>query len=971
MRKKTIIKKLLCLLFAFVLTAGSLTAAMADEPAPGVSEVSETSENPEEPESPGSGNEENVTETPAVPAEGGGESEPEEPETPPAPAREMIELTLSELAGTVVINVDPAELDAWDVLTAAVWSVADGQDDLRWYELDPVGGGLYERTVKLSGHKGKGEYQVHVYKRSKTGQMTFIGHNSFEVEGIRKGTLEVEELCYKEGTADIRLTGATSGSGLAEATVAVWSDTRQSDIRWYDAERQEDGSWTFTMDIKNHRENRALYQLHAYARDNAGNFEFVGNTEADFSLRGASISSECLIESNSYLLKIEGFEAPENVAEIQAAVWSDEGGQDDLTWNTMAGEDGDYIFKGSLNTLKHVGNVTVHVYVRLSNGNMVFLGNTAFRVQPASASGITVTADNAAGTFTIDIGEVISAIPVKNVRAAVWSTPNQSDILWYTLKDNGDGIWSLANGNIKNHKYNTGRYYVHVYITLANGVTSFLCNDEFVMEIKSAKEFTVTDMNAGIAGEEQKKYRIAVENVEIPGGAKDVRFALWNENNFQGLIWHTASRDGSSYYVDVNVASYRLLGTYVCHVYYTSPNGVNTFLMGGNCFTVDGRPSGNVSATVTDEHEGSFDVTVSGVSAPSGINSVRVACWTDESGNNRNWYNAERQADGTYKASCTIKDNNYGLGHYYIHVYASMGNGIEAFSCSGALDFNPSDFIYVKNGGAFSVTVGMKNPHAVPTTAYIWSEEGGQDDLRTFSFTSNGGGSYSAPVSMGNYSRTGRYICHVYSDSEFLAATTFNWESAWRYENGYKFLYINGVRQTNLTSYIDNGFITGPYRIDINRTCCTITVYARDGGNGYIIPVIAMACSVGVMTPALETPTGDYQTHFKQRWRELMGPSYGQYVTCIMPNYGIHFHSVAGYRMSSHNLSYTDYNMLGQPASHGCVRLCVRDAKWIYDYMPIGTWVHIYDSSYPGPFGKPATIKITPDMDYDPTDPNL
>ena len=75
--------------------------------------------------------------------------------------------------------------------------------------------------------------------------------------------------------------------------------------------------------------------------------------------------------------------------------------------------------------------------------------------------------------------------------------------------------------------------------------------------------------------------------------------------------------------------------------------------------------------------------------------------------------------------------------------------------------------------------------------------------------------------------------------------------------------------------------------------------------------------------------------------------------------------------MSSHNLSYTDYNMLGQPASHGCVRLCVRDAKWIYDYMPIGTWVHIYDSSYPGPFGKPATIKITPDMDYDPTDPNL
>ena len=138
MRKNTVMKKLLCLLFAVILTAGSLTAAMADEPAPGVSEVSETSENPEEPESPGPGNEENVTETPAVPAEGGGESEPEEPETPPAPAREMVELTLSELAGTAGISVGPVTLDAGDILNAAVWSAADGQDDIRWYELDPA-----------------------------------------------------------------------------------------------------------------------------------------------------------------------------------------------------------------------------------------------------------------------------------------------------------------------------------------------------------------------------------------------------------------------------------------------------------------------------------------------------------------------------------------------------------------------------------------------------------------------------------------------------------------------------------------------------------------------------------------------------------------------------------------------------------------------------------------------------------------
>ena len=60
--------------------------------------------------------------------------------------------------------------------------------------------------------------------------------------------------------------------------------------------------------------------------------------------------------------------------------------------------------------------------------------------------------------------------------------------------------------------------------------------------------------------------------------------------------------------------------------------------------------------------------------------------------------------------------------------------------------------------------------------------------------------------------------------------------------------------------------------------------------------------------------------------------------------------------------------MLGQPASHGCVRLCVRDAKWIYDNCAVGTTVTIGDS-LAAPFDKPATIKIPAWQTWDPTDP--
>jgi hypothetical protein len=63
------------------------------------------------------------------------------------------------------------------------------------------------------------------------------------------------------------------------------------------------------------------------------------------------------------------------------------------------------------------------------------------------------------------------------------------------------------------------------------------------------------------------------------------------------------------------------------------------------------------------------------------------------------------------------------------------------------------------------------------------------------------------------------------------------------------------------------------------------------------------------------------------------------------------------------------YNDLGKAASHGCVRLQVKDAKLIYDIVKNrNTKVKIYDSSYAGPFDKPVIEKIPAGQKYDPTD---
>jgi hypothetical protein len=102
-----------------------------------------------------------------------------------------------------------------------------------------------------------------------------------------------------------------------------------------------------------------------------------------------------------------------------------------------------------------------------------------------------------------------------------------------------------------------------------------------------------------------------------------------------------------------------------------------------------------------------------------------------------------------------------------------------------------------------------------------------------------------------------------------------------------------------------------------------------------------------------------------------MGPSWGQYCSHITDD--ILFHSVpCNSYQDNRSMSASAYNKLGQAASHGCIRLNVASAKWIYDNCPIGTKVIVFTgTSADDPLGKPYIAKIPSTQTWDPTDPNL
>lgn len=153
----------------------------------------------------------------------------------------------------------------------------------------------------------------------------------------------------------------------------------------------------------------------------------------------------------------------------------------------------------------------------------------------------------------------------------------------------------------------------------------------------------------------------------------------------------------------------------------------------------------------------------------------------------------------------------------------------------------------------------------------------------------------------------------------------------------------------------------GKYTIKVNLgTNCT-TIYK----NGKAVK--AMICS-----PSNETPTGTFYIPVKYRWHEMIGNCYAQY--CSRITTGILFHSVWYYHNGDKSsMSVAAYNVMGQKASHGCVRLLCKDAKWIYDKCPVGTKITIFwgdksDDPLPRPSFTP--IRNGKFTDWDPTDPD-
>ena len=163
---------------------------------------------------------------------------------------------------TAAVSADNAAMELALTTTAkygkvrfAVWSSANGQDDLVWYD-GRLTGSTWSAGVKLLNHKTLGGYFIHVYADGK-----LVAHTTANVYGMPPQQSAQAIVTDDFAWMKLRLYSAT---GYSSIRFAVWSSAGgQDDLVWYKGENIG-GAWVAAADLTRHN-TTGTYFIHIYS----------------------------------------------------------------------------------------------------------------------------------------------------------------------------------------------------------------------------------------------------------------------------------------------------------------------------------------------------------------------------------------------------------------------------------------------------------------------------------------------------------------------------------------------------------------------------------------------------------------------------------------------------------------------------------------------------------------------------------
>ena len=161
-----------------------------------------------------------------------------------------------------------------------IWSEKDGQDDIRWYEATHQANGTYTVNVQATNHKNStGLYNIHLYYILNDGSQVGVGGTTTTVEfrnAKTKTQTYITNVNSEAGSFTVVVDQAPQGRQIQKIRVAVWSESNQGNLSWYDA--TPTGTHTeVNVSTVNHKNLAGNYTTHVYV-------DYVDNTVQGFNL---------------------------------------------------------------------------------------------------------------------------------------------------------------------------------------------------------------------------------------------------------------------------------------------------------------------------------------------------------------------------------------------------------------------------------------------------------------------------------------------------------------------------------------------------------------------------------------------------------------------------------------------------------------------------------------------------------------
>ena len=799
------------------------------------------------------------------------------------------------------------------------WSQVEGQDDICWYSAEKKEDGSYRTTISLEDHKGFGEYSVHAYVRTKGGKLICVGKEVFMEESPQFGEMSIENYNKEKGTFQVVISDIKNEDLIRAIHIPIWSrEGGQDDIVWYQA-KKKDNKYVVDVDIKDHKYSMGEYVAHVYITDITGFLYFVDSVRHTVSIEpGEMTITQGKLNKTQYIIDLKNIYVPGGISEVLFPIWSEAGGQDDICWYKATRLlDGTYQLKMGIEDHRGLGVYHVHAYVMSPNGSLNLIGKDIFETKVPKIDKVAISnVDKKSGEFQVKVTGIQNDELIQKIQIPIWSENNQGDIVWYTAKRNLEGDY-VVNVNVSSHKYNAGMYNVHAYLTDVTGDMLFVGKTECDMRAEYV-DFSATDIDG-----RENTYKITLSGLEVPAGEKSVAFAVWgNESGQNDIKWYSAQKEADGVYgLTVSIRNHRELGSYCVHSYYTTKGNALSYV-GATSFAVEKKPqTASALATDVDGTKGSFKVTVTGVTAPSGVEKVQIPVWCAADQSDIKWYDAVKTAEGIYSADVKVSNHGHHFGDYKIHVYVTMGNGIMVCTNRTNAYIEPKNYVYNTSLDSFRreiVILGVcGNRVQFPT----WSEANGQDDIVWYEGVNCGNGKWNVVVDSAKHNSAGNYITHVYvtgsEGAKYVGATSYSLSKV-------------PTAQSQMFARANLYGSSTPYLILVNRSTHKVGVFQGWQGNWKCVQY--WDCADGA--PSTPTVEGTFRVGIRGYYFDS-GASRCYWYTQFRGNYL--FHSV----LYNKNGTLRD-GRVGMPLSHGCVRLQIQNAKWIYDTIPAGTTVVVY-----------------------------